>query len=124
MSSLRLDGKWDSPPTEAIDFGHRFGFIAFALTPNQYVFPLAWFVSRLDPIGFSVASSILQNISRSEDYISVTTNSSSPSNSKLIHRRKALFQSLFHQIKGVKFILKTPEKLAQRIKDYATAHKD
>lgn len=73
MSSLRLDGKWDVVPAEAVDFGHRFGFIACALTPNEYVFPLAWFLSRLSPLVFRTAASILETFSESSESTYATT---------------------------------------------------
>lgn len=45
MSSLRIDGRWDTPPTEAIQFGSHFGFIGQAWIPDEYVFPVAHILS-------------------------------------------------------------------------------
>lgn len=67
MSSLRLDGRWDAPPVQAVDFGHQFGFIAPAWTPGQYVFPLAWLLSYLSPPQMEVAHSILESLTEEEN---------------------------------------------------------
>jgi len=67
MSARRLEGRWDAPPVEAIDFGHQFGFIARAWTPGQYVFPLAWLLSYLSPPQMEVAHSILESLAEEEN---------------------------------------------------------
>jgi hypothetical protein len=38
MNSLRIEGRWDTPPMEAIQFGSHFGFVAPAWTTDQDVF--------------------------------------------------------------------------------------
>lgn len=45
MSSLRIDDQWNTPPTEAVQFGNQFGFVAPAYTGDQYVFPIAHILS-------------------------------------------------------------------------------
>lgn len=65
MDSLRIDGRWDSPPTEAIQFGSHFGFIGPAWTTNQYVFPLAHVLSFTEP-STQVASIVIENFPRGE----------------------------------------------------------
>jgi len=45
MSSLRIDDRWNSPPTEAIQFGNHLGFLAPAYTTDQYVLPIAHILS-------------------------------------------------------------------------------
>lgn len=45
ISSLRIDGRWDSPPMEAIQFGRHFGFVGQAWIPGEYVFPVAHILS-------------------------------------------------------------------------------
>jgi len=65
MDSLRIDGRWDSPPTEAIQFGSHFGFIGSAWTTNQYVFPLAHVLSFTESPS-QVASIVMENFPRGE----------------------------------------------------------
>ena len=65
MSSLRIDGRWDTPPMEAIQFGGHFGFIGPAWTPDEHVFPLAHILSfSKDPA--KVASVIMKNFTAGE----------------------------------------------------------
>jgi hypothetical protein len=45
MNSLCINDRWNTPPTEVIQFGKQFGFIGSAWTDNQYVFPLAYVLS-------------------------------------------------------------------------------
>ncbi|NWF78349.1 MAG: hypothetical protein HXY36_07175 [Chloroflexi bacterium] len=60
MSSLRIDGRWDTPPIEAIRVGQHFGFVGAGGKPDRYVFPVAHILSF---VGFptSVASTIVEN---------------------------------------------------------------
>ncbi|MBU4348976.1 hypothetical protein KJ599_01495 [bacterium] len=44
-SLLCIRERWDTPPTEVIQFGKQFGFIGTSCTNNQYVFPLAYILS-------------------------------------------------------------------------------
>lgn len=44
-SFLCIHERWDTPPTEVIQFGKRYGFIGTTCTENQYVFPLAYILS-------------------------------------------------------------------------------
>ena len=60
MSSLRIDGRWDTPPVEAVQFGSHFGLIGPAWTSNKYVFPLAHILSfAQDPT--KVTSIVMEN---------------------------------------------------------------
>jgi len=45
MSFLCIHERWDTPPTEVIQFGKQFGFIGTAWTEDQYIFPLAYILS-------------------------------------------------------------------------------
>jgi hypothetical protein len=45
MNSLCINERWGNPPTEAIKFGKQFGFIGYAWTEDQYIFPLAYVLS-------------------------------------------------------------------------------
>jgi len=45
ISFLCIRERWDTPPTEVIQFGKQFGFIGFAWTEDQYIFPLAYVFS-------------------------------------------------------------------------------
>ncbi|MBA7503552.1 RNA polymerase sigma factor RpoD [subsurface metagenome] len=65
MSSLRIDGRWDTPPMEAVQFGSHFGFIGPAWTSNKYVFPLAHILSfAQDPT--KVTSIVMENFTAEE----------------------------------------------------------
>lgn len=44
-SFLCIHERWDTPPTELIQFGKQFGFIGTTCAENQYVFPLAYILS-------------------------------------------------------------------------------
>jgi len=44
-SLLCIRERWDTPPTEVIQFGKQFGFIGTTCTENQYIFPLAYILS-------------------------------------------------------------------------------
>ena len=44
-SFLCIHERWDTPPTEFIQFGKQFGFIGTTCTENQYIFPLAYILS-------------------------------------------------------------------------------
>ena len=45
MDLLCIHERWDTPPTEVIQFGKQFGFIGTAWTEDQYIFPLAYILS-------------------------------------------------------------------------------
>ena len=45
LNSLYIKDRWDTTPTEVIQFGKQFGFIGSAWTDNQYIFPLAYVLS-------------------------------------------------------------------------------
>lgn len=45
MSHLRRDGRWESPPTEMVNFAYPFGLIAPCLEPDCYVFPLSKYLT-------------------------------------------------------------------------------
>jgi len=45
MSSLRINDRWNTPPTEAVQFGSHFGFVARSYAANEYVFPIAHILS-------------------------------------------------------------------------------
>lgn len=61
MSHLREDGKWDSPPTEAIRWGRSLGLIGSCYTPGQYVFPLAWLLSFMSLSSIQIAADVLKD---------------------------------------------------------------
>jgi hypothetical protein len=44
-SSLRIDDQWDTPPSQAVQFGNAFGFIAPSYAADEYVFPIAHILS-------------------------------------------------------------------------------
>jgi hypothetical protein len=64
MNSLCINDRWDTPPTEVIQFGKQFGFIGSTWTDNQYVFPLAYVLSFI-PHGLSklIIKRIIEDIS-------------------------------------------------------------
>jgi len=45
MGLLCIRERWDTPPTEVIQFGKQFGFIGPAWTEDQYIFPVAYILS-------------------------------------------------------------------------------
>ena len=45
MGFLCIHDRWDTPPTEVIQFGKQFGFVGTAWTEDQYIFPLAYILS-------------------------------------------------------------------------------
>ena len=45
MSHLRRDGRWESPPTEMVNFAYPFGLIAPCLELDCYVFPLSEYLA-------------------------------------------------------------------------------
>jgi hypothetical protein len=45
ISFLCIHERWDTPPTEVIQFGKQFGFIGTTWAENQYIFPLAYILS-------------------------------------------------------------------------------
>ena len=64
MSSLRINGRWNTPPTEAIQFGSHFGFVAPAYTADQYVFPIAYILSFMSHnLAEFTTSRIIESIS-------------------------------------------------------------
>jgi len=46
-SFLCIHERWDTPPTEFIQFGKQFGFIGTTCTEIQYIFPLAYILSYM-----------------------------------------------------------------------------
>ena len=46
-SSLRIDGRWDTPPNQGVQFGSTFGFVAPSYTADEYVFPIAHILSLM-----------------------------------------------------------------------------
>lgn len=67
MSSLRLHGQWDTPPAQAIGFGHQFGFIIPTQTPGCYIFPLARLLSYLSAFRMKIARSVLMHLAEEEN---------------------------------------------------------
>lgn len=55
MNSLRLEGKWDSPPADLLNYGQQFGFVVPAWSPGFYVFPIAYLLSQLTSLGLRQA---------------------------------------------------------------------
>ena len=45
MTTLRKDGSWNIAPGLLVGYGERFGFIASAWTPGQFVFPISHLLS-------------------------------------------------------------------------------
>ncbi len=66
MSSLRLHGRWDVPPAEAIDFGLQVGFIDLSPTSGHYIFPLAKLLAHLSPVKIGIARSVLGSLAEEE----------------------------------------------------------
>ncbi len=60
LSFLRVDGSWNIPPVEAINFGHQFGLITPKMTPGQFFFPFAQLISYLPKPGIKVAGLVLK----------------------------------------------------------------
>jgi len=61
MSHLRREGRWETPPAEAILRGRSLGFIGPSYTAGQYVFPWAWILSFLPPPHLCPATEVLRN---------------------------------------------------------------
>ena len=47
LNSLRLEGTWDSPPVDLLNYGQQFGFVVPAWSTGFYVFPVANLLSQL-----------------------------------------------------------------------------
>lgn len=67
ISSLRLDGRWDMPPPEAIEFGRRFAFCGSAWTTGQYIFPLAKILEHVSAGSAKRALAILEDLISAQD---------------------------------------------------------
>ena len=66
MSSVRVEGQWDTPPDNAIDFGRRFGFVSHIRTSDHYVFPLARVISYMAPSSAYAVSEMLKSFADTE----------------------------------------------------------
>ena len=55
LNSLRLEGKWDSPPVDLLNYGRQFGFVVPAWSPGFCVFPIAYLLSQLTSVGLRQA---------------------------------------------------------------------
>jgi hypothetical protein len=60
LSFLRVDGRWNIPPVEAINFGHQFGLITPKMTPGHFFSPFAQLISYLPKPGIKVAGLVLK----------------------------------------------------------------
>lgn len=67
MSSLRVDGRWDVPPPETIQFGCRLGFIGHAWTSSQYVFPIARILSFMSSSAAKVTTTMLESFTEMQE---------------------------------------------------------
>lgn len=67
LSSLRLDGKWVSPPTEYVKFGQQYYLISPTFNKRGYVFPLAHLLSFLAPSNLKHALKYLFDIHYDQD---------------------------------------------------------
>ena len=61
LTSLRTDGKWDSPPVGLLSFGQRFGFVAPAWTSGFCVFPMVRLLQSLSPYALAKAFASIEN---------------------------------------------------------------
>jgi hypothetical protein len=62
INSLRLKGRWDSPPQGAVAFGRVLGLIGHGLKPEQYVFPLARLLAAMPAITRADAKTALTRL--------------------------------------------------------------
>jgi len=63
-SFLCIHERWDTPPTEFIQFGKQFGFIGTTCTENQYIFPLAYILSFMSyKLSEATAKYIIKEVS-------------------------------------------------------------
>ncbi|MHC1623713.1 MAG: sigma factor-like helix-turn-helix DNA-binding protein [Candidatus Methanospirareceae archaeon] len=65
LISLRIDGQWDIPPAQSIQFGKQFGFIGPAWTTDEYVFPVAHILSFIR-FPTAVTNSVIENFHMEE----------------------------------------------------------
>jgi hypothetical protein len=67
MSFLRVDGSWNIPPVEAIDFGFQFGLITQKMTLGQFFFPFAQLISYLSTPRIKIAGLVLKEFTLEYD---------------------------------------------------------
>ena len=67
MNSLRVDGRWDVPPLETIQFGRHLGFIGHAWTSGHYVFPVARILSFMSSSAAKVATTVLESFTEMQE---------------------------------------------------------
>jgi hypothetical protein len=66
MSFIRVEGRWNVPPDNAIDFGRRFGFVSHIRTSDRYTFPLAQVLSYLAPSSVTFATEMFKSLADTE----------------------------------------------------------
>lgn len=105
MSSLRLQGRWYSPPTELIDFGKNFYFVASTYGSDKYFFPLARLMSFLSIGKIHVCQQILDSLAQNQELQPPTKNQVqelfakcfdilTPRERNVIQKREGLFGKL------------------------------
>ena len=62
MSSLRVNGKWDSPPEEYINFGKQYGFVDLSVTSDMFAFPFANLLTKFSESDRDIAMGQMRNI--------------------------------------------------------------
>ncbi len=64
MNSLRPEGIWFAPPTDLLNYGRRFGFVAPAWRSGCYVFPLAYILGQVHPMFRPASRTILADLAQ------------------------------------------------------------
>ncbi len=72
ISSLRLDGQWNVPPHEFIEYGLSFTLLSPSWNPNEFVFPLAYVISFMPSSGLKVARNILYSLNETQGLESIS----------------------------------------------------
>jgi len=67
MSSLRLEGQWNVPPAEYIEYGLPFALLSPSWNSNEFVFPLAYVISFMPSSGLKVARNILYSLNETQE---------------------------------------------------------
>jgi len=60
MSQLRREGRWDTPPEDAINWASSFGLIGNSFIEREYIFPLAKMLDCLSPQYRGIALDVLR----------------------------------------------------------------
>ncbi len=86
MSSLRLDGQWNVPPAEFIEYGLSFTLLSPSWNSNEYVFPLAYVISFRPSSGIKVARNILYSLNETQELESISDQVVLESTEKILSR--------------------------------------